>query len=65
MHEIFWNTEGFPYEVFRYRETKQFWRKIVIPAPSRFPNIFSIPETFWNTDGFLDKIFLHCEKKIF
>ena len=31
--EFFWNTEGFPYEVFRYRETKKIRQKIVI-SPS-------------------------------
>ena len=31
--ENLWNKEVFPYEIFRYRETKQFRRKIVIPPP--------------------------------
>ena len=34
------STQGFPYEIFRYCETKQVWRKIVIPAASLIPNIF-------------------------
>ena len=33
-------SEGFLYEMFWYCETKQFWRKIVIPAASLIPNIF-------------------------
>ena len=35
-----WDTEGFLYEMIRYCETKQFWRKIVIPASFLIPNIF-------------------------
>ena len=31
MHEIFWNTEVFPNEIFWYCETKNFERKVVIP----------------------------------
>ena len=38
--EVFWNTEGFPYDFFRYGETKQFLRKNLIGAPSFIPNIF-------------------------
>ena len=38
--ETFWNTEGFLYEMIRYCETKQFWRKIVIPAPWLILNMF-------------------------
>ena len=30
MPEIFWNTEGFPYEFFWHRETKKIQRKIVM-----------------------------------
>ena len=29
--EMFWSTEGFPYEIFRHCETKNFQRKIVLP----------------------------------
>ena len=32
--EIFWTTEAFPYEVFRYYETTNFRRKILILPPS-------------------------------
>ena len=37
-----WTTEGFLYEVFPYCETKQFWRKIVIPAPFLFSTLSGI-----------------------
>ena len=30
MHEIFWYTEVFPNEIFRYCETKNFERKVLI-----------------------------------
>ena len=33
---IFWNHEGFLYEMFRYCDTNKFRRKLLIPAPS-FP----------------------------
>ena len=34
-----WNTEVFPYEIFRYCETEQYRQKIVQPVPSLIPNI--------------------------
>ena len=34
------STDGFLSEIFRHCETTNFWRKIVIPAPSLIPNIF-------------------------
>ena len=36
--EIFWNTEGFLFEVFRHYETKIFQRKIVIPFSRNYRN---------------------------
>ena len=41
------HTEGFPYEVFRHRETKYFQRKIVILLCIKF----SIPQIFWNFEA--------------
>ena len=38
--KVFGNTEGFFNDLFRYGETKQFLRKIVVPACSLIPNIF-------------------------
>ena len=38
--QVFSHTEGFPFKVFWYRETKQFWQNIVIPAPSLIPDLF-------------------------
>ena len=58
------NTEGFLSGMNRYCETKQFWRKIVIPAPSLMQHL-STPEKFCNTEGFLYEIYWHCETKIF
>ena len=34
---FFWNTEGFPNEFFRYRETKNFKKKNIIAAPISYP----------------------------
>ena len=36
--EIFWNTEGFLFEVFRHYETKSFQRKIVITFSRNYRN---------------------------
>ena len=35
-----WNIEKFLYERIRYCETKQFWRKVLVPGPSNTSNIF-------------------------
>ena len=43
MHEIFWNTEVFPNEIFRYCVTKSLRRKNLIP-PSLMQKIFRYPE---------------------
>ena len=51
------HTEGFPYEVFRHRETKYFRRKIVILLCIRFfryPNFLK----FWSD---VREILRHCE----
>ena len=42
--ETLWNTERFLYEIIRYCETKQFWRKVVVPLK---------PLTFLDTRNFL------------
>ena len=47
------HTEGFPYEVFRHRETKYFRRKIVILLCIRF---FDTP-IFWNFEAMSAKFF--------
>ena len=50
-------TEGFPYEIFRHRETKYFQRKIVILLCIKFfdtPNFLK----FWSDAR---EIFRHCE----
>ena len=55
------HTEGFPYEIFRHRETKYFQRKIVIPLCIKFfdtPNFLK----FWSD---VREIFRHCETDIF
>ena len=64
--EIFWNsTEGFPYEIFRHCETKNFRRKILIPPPLLSIIFFSLPDFFWNTDqkGSTTKFFGTVRKK--
>ena len=51
------HTEGFPYEIFRHRETKYFQRKIVILLCIKFfdtPNFLK----FWSDAR---EIFWHCE----
>ena len=55
------HTEGFPYEIFRHRETKYFQRKIVILLCIKFfgtPNFLK----FWSDAR---EIFWHCETKNF
>ena len=47
------HTEGFPYEIFRHRETKYFQRKIVILLCIKF----SIPQIFWNFEAMPAKFF--------
>ena len=47
------HTEGFPYEIFRHRETKYFRRKIVILLCIRF---FDTP-IFWNFEAMSAKFF--------
>ena len=49
-------SEGFLYEMFWYCETKQVWRKIVIPAAS-YPQHFSIPEFSETQKGSSSKCF--------
>ena len=55
------HTEGFPYEVFRHRETKYFQRKIVILLCIKF----SIPQIFWNFEAMPAKFFGTVRPKIF
>ena len=63
--EIFWNLEGFPYELFRYCETKKNSLEIRAIPPPYYPELFSIPEIFWNTEGFPCEVFRSCETKNF
>ena len=42
--QTLWNTEKFFYERFRYSETKQIGRKILIPSPSFIRDIFRYPK---------------------
>ena len=42
------STEVFPYGIFRHRETKISWHKMVILPPPSYPQNFSIPEILWN-----------------
>ena len=49
----------------RYCETKQFWRKIVIPAPSHIPNVFRYQKFSETQNGSSTKFFWHCETKTF
>ena len=60
MHEVSWNKEGLPYEIFRYCETKILTKNRDTP-----PLLFSIKisEVFWNKGGFPYEIFRYCETK--
>ena len=49
--------------MFRYCEIKQFWQKIVIPAPSLIPNIFPYQKFSETQNGSLAKFFWSCEIK--
>ena len=55
------HTEGFPYEIFRHRETKYFQRKIVILLCIKF---FDTPN-FLKHWRHAHEIFCHCETKNF
>ena len=60
------STEGFLYEMFRYCETKQFWRKSVIPASSLMPYIFRYPKWMkhWTLKDSSTKFFSTVRQKI-
>ena len=60
-----WSAEGFPFESFRYCETTNIRRKVMMPVSLYFPLTSSIPETCWYTEGFLYEIFEHCETTTF
>ena len=60
-----WHHKGFPYEVFRYCETKQFWQKIVLPAPSLIPNIFRYQKFSETQKGSSTKFFGTVRQKFF
>ena len=59
--EIFWKTNAFHHEVFRYCETKRFPRKIV-KHPYLAQNFFGCPKFFESLEG-SPQIFQHCETK--
>ena len=63
--EILWSTQWFPYEVFRYCETKQFRQKIVMPAPSLIPNIFRYQKFCETQKGSPTNFFGTVRQKIF
>ena len=59
--------KGSPTKFFPYCETKQFWRKIVIPTPSLIANNFrhqKVSET-QHRECSPCEIFRHCETKAF
>ena len=62
MKEFFWNTKVFSNKIFRYSETKQFRRKIVIPVLCI--KCFNTPIflTHWRE---VHEYFRHCETKNF
>ena len=62
--KVFWNTEGFLYEMFRCCETKQFQRKFVISPPFWFLTFF-FTTFFSNTEGFPYKVFRYRETEKF
>ena len=55
-------TEGYLHEMFRYCETKQFWRKNLIPLPIL---CLKIPDAriFLKRRGFRYEVFQYCETK--
>ena len=55
------HTEGFPYEIFRHRETKYFRRKIVILLCIRF---FDTP-IFWNFEAMSANVFGSVRPSLF
>ena len=55
------HTEGFPYEIFRHRETKYFRRKIVILLRIRF---FDTP-IFWNFEAMSANVFGSVRPSLF
>ena len=61
--ETFWYTEGFLYEIIRYCETKQFWQKIVIPAPSLIPHIFRYQKFSETLKGTVTKFLALWDRK--
>ena len=60
--KLFSYTEGFPFNVFRYSEKKNFRKKFVI-SPSYLWN-FTI-SFFWNTEELPHDVFRYCEITIF
>ena len=62
------HTEGFPYEIFRHRETDIFWRKIVIlppPLPPLIHKFFRYQKFSETKKGSPTKYFRYCETTIF
>ena len=59
------STEGFPCKVFRNCETKQFWQKIVIPAPSLIASIFRYQKFSETQKGSSAKFFGTVRQKFF
>ena len=62
MKEFFWNTKVFSNKIFRYSETKNFRRKIVIPLLCI--KLFDTPNFLKHWSG-AQQILRHCETKTF